>query len=175
MKKTALRVTGAVVALLLAAGCSSPAPSVAAAPGTSSGAAKTYKVGITQIVSHPSLDAAREGFKKALADAGLKVTYDEQNANGETATATSIASKFKDGGLDLVLAIATPTAQASAQAITNTPILFTAVTDPVAAKLVASASAPGANVSGTTDMNPVAEQIALIKKLKLEAKSVGII
>ncbi len=175
MKKTALRVTGAVVALLLAAGCSSPAPSVTAAPGTSSGAAKTYKVGITQIVSHPSLDAAREGFKKALADAGLKVTYDEQNANGETATATSIASKFKDGGLDLVLAIATPTAQASAQAITNTPILFTAVTDPVAAKLVASASAPGANVSGTTDMNPVAEQIALIKKLKPEAKSVGII
>lgn len=174
MKKTALRVTGAVAALLLAAGCTSAAPSVTAA-GTPSGAAKTYKIGITQIVTHPSLDAARDGFKKAIADAGLKVTYDEQNANGETATATSIASKFKDAGLDLVLAIATPTAQASAQAITNTPILFTAVTDPVAAKLVASASAPGANISGTTDMNPVAEQIALIKKLKPEAKSVGII
>ncbi len=175
MKKTGLRIAGIASALLLAA-CSSPTPGATTA-GTTGGtaAAKTYKIGITQIVAHPSLDASREGFKKAIADAGLKVTYDEQNANGDQATATSIASKFKDGGLDLVLAIATPTAQATAQAITSTPILFTAVTDPVAAKLVASNEAPGGNVSGTTDMNPVAEQIALIKKIKPDAKSVGII
>ena len=175
MKKTGLRIAGIASALLLAA-CSSPTPGATTA-GTTGGtaAAKTYKIGITQIVAHPSLDASREGFKKAIADAGLKVTYDEQNANGDQATATSIASKFKDGGLDLVLAIATPSAQATAQAITSTPILFTAVTDPVAAKLVASNEAPGGNVSGTTDMNPVAEQIALIKKIKPDAKSVGII
>ena len=178
MTKTALRVAGAMAALLLAAGCSPSSPSTTSAAAPSGGASasgKTYKIGITQIVAHPSLDAARAGFKQALADAGVAATYDEQNANGDQATATSIAAKFKDAGLDLVLAIATPTAQASAQAITGAPILFTAVTDPVAAKLVASNDAPGGNVTGTTDMNPVAEQIALIKKLKPAAKSVGII
>lgn len=74
-----------------------------------------------------------------------------------------------------MLAIATPTAQASAQVITKIPILFTAVTDPVAAQLVKSNEAPGANVTGMTDMNPVAEQIKLVKRLKPEAKTVGVI
>lgn len=163
-------------ASLALAGCSQPSPTMSGSPAAdSSSAAKTYKIGITQIVQHPSLDAAREGFKTALKDAGLEVTYDEQNAQGDQATATSIASKFNDAGLDLILAIATPTAQASAQAITKTPILFTAVTDPVAAQLVKSLDAPGSNISGTSDMNPVAEQIALVKKIKPDAKSVGII
>ena len=96
----------------------------------SGGAEESYQIGITQIVEHPSLDAAREGFKQALADAGLDVSYDEQNAQGDQATATSIATTFAGDDLDLVLAIATPTAQASAQAITDVPILITAVTDP---------------------------------------------
>lgn len=166
-------VVGVLAAAALAlTGCSSTAPT--ASPATS-GEAKTYKVGITQIVSHPSLDAAREGFKQALTDAGLQVTFDEKNAQGDQATATSIATTFNSAGLDLVLAIATPTAQASAQAITTTPILFTAVTDPVAAKLVESMEAPGGNVTGTSDMNPVAEQIALIKQVKPEARTVGVI
>lgn len=148
--------------------------------GASSGDAssaddQSYKIGITQIVSHPSLDAAKDGFKQALADAGLKVDYDEQNAQGEQATAASIASKFANANLDLVLAIATPTAQAAAQAITETPILFTAVTDPVAADLVDSLEAPGGNISGTTDLNPVAEQIKLVKQVAPDAKTVGII
>ena len=166
----ALAATVAVAALALTgcAGGTTPAASTTAS-------AKTYKVGITQIVSHPALDATREGFKQAITDAGLTVTYDEQNAQGEQANATAIANTFKGAGLDLILAIATPTAQAAANAITDIPILFAAVTDPVAAKLVASNEAPGGNVTGTTDMNPVAEQLGLVKKIKPDAKSVGII
>ena len=173
-------VAGLVAAMSLAlAGCAStPAAAPASTPGggaTQAPAGKAYKVGISQYVAHPSLDASREGFKKALADAGLDVTYDEKNGNADQATVTSISTTFAAAKLDLVLAIATPSAQAAAQAITDTPVLFTAVTDPVAAKLVDSMAAPGANVTGTSDMNPVAEQIALVKKLKPEAKTLGII
>lgn len=173
MKKSPVRALAALVATLALAGCSTAAPT--ASPSTSGAAAKTYKIGITQIVAHPSLDAAREGFKKAVTDAGLQATFDEKNAQGEPATATSIANTFNTGGYDLILAIATPTAQASAQVITKTPILFTAVTDPVAAELVKSNEAPGANVSGTTDMNPVEDQIKLVKQVKPDAKTVGVI
>ncbi len=173
-------VAGLVAALSLAlAGCAgTPAAAPASTPaatGSAPAAGKAYKVGISQYVTHPSLDATVTGFKKALTDAGLDVTYDEKNGNADQATVTSISTTFAGAGLDLVLAIATPSAQAAAQAITDTPVLFTAVTDPVAAKLVDSMDAPGANVTGTSDMNPVAEQIALIKKLKPEAKTVGII
>lgn len=140
-----------------------------------SGGGKKVKIGIMQIVTHPSLDAAREGFKKAISDAGFDVTYDEQNAQGDQGTAASIATKFASANLDLVLAIATPAAQAAAQAITSVPIVFTAVTDPKSADLVASNDAPGANVTGTSDMNPVADQIGLIKQIAPNAKSVGIL
>lgn len=164
MKKSPIAALGAlVIATALALG------------GCSTSTSSSYKVAITQIVSHPSLDASREGFKQALKDAGLEVSYDEQNAQGDQGTATSIAAKFASDKPDLVLAIATPTAQATAQAITDIPILFTAVTDPVAAKLVETNDVPGGNVTGTTDMNPVAEQIALIKQLKPDARSVGIV
>ena len=136
---------------------------------------QSYQIGITQIVEHPSLDAAREGFKQALADAGLDVTYDEQNAQGDQATATSIATTFAGADLDLVLAIATPTAQASVQAITDLPILITAVTDPVEAGLVDSWDAPGGNVTGTSDINPVDEQLGLLAELVPEARTVGVV
>ena len=146
-----------------------------AACGSSGGTGGSYTIGISQYVTHTSLDAARDGFKQALKDAGLDVTYDEQNAQADQATVTSIATKFASDDLDLVLAIATPSAQAVTLAVTATPVLFTAVTDPVAAELVTSLDAPGANVTGTTDMNPVADQIGLIKKLRPDATSVGII
>ncbi len=172
MKSARLGVVGAIAAAtMLLAACGNSASTAGSQPSAS----KTYKVGITQIVSHPSLDASREGFKKALADAGLTIDYDEQNAQGDQATATSIATKFATDKKDLVLAIATPTSQAAAQAITDTPILFTAVTDPVAAQLVKSLDAPGGNVTGTTDLNPVAKQISLVKQLKPTATTVGII
>ena len=175
-----LRMLSALLAAgaLAIAGCGGGGQAGPGSPNaTPGGAAATgaYRIGITQIVSHPSLDAAREGFKAALAQAGLQVTYDEQTAQGDQATATSIANKFASQNLDLVLAIATPTAQATAQVIDDIPILFTAVTDPEAADLVNSTQAPGGNISGTTDMNPVAKQIALVKRLDPDAKRVGII
>ena len=144
-------------------------------PAASGGAGQTYRIGISQLAQHPALDAAAEGFQAALKDKGLNVEVDLQNANGEQSTATTIAQKFQTDGKDLVLAIATPAAQAAAQAITTTPVLFTAVTDPVSAGLVETAEKPGMNVTGTTDMNPVAEQLALIKEIVPTAATVGVI
>lgn len=167
----------ASAAALALAGCGSNSSTSANDSSTHSNAAAkgSYSIGIMQYVSHPSLDAAREGFKQALAHSGLQVEFTEQNAQGDQATVTSIANQFATNHFDLVLAIATPTAQAAYQAIADTPVLFTAVTDPVAAQLVDSNEKPGKNVTGTTDMNPVAQQIDLIKQVKPDAASVGII
>ncbi|MGH3652539.1 ABC transporter substrate-binding protein [Glutamicibacter sp.] len=147
--------------------------------GTAGGGDDAVKIGISQFVSHPSLDAVVTGFKAGMEEAGYtgeKISYDENNAETDQATNTSIAGKLAaDSDIDLVLAIATPSAQAAAQAITNVPVLFSAVTDPVDAKLVASNEAPGANVTGTSDMNPVDEQLQLLKDLVPDAKKVGIV
>lgn len=144
-------------------------------PATDPTGPKSFKIGINQLVQHEALDAAAQGFKDALKEAGLDVTYDEQNANGEQGTAVSIAQKFAQDKLDLVLAIATPAAQASAQAITDKPVLFTAVTDPVAAGIVDSWDKPGKNVTGVSDLNPVKEQLQLIKDIVPTVKTVGIV
>lgn len=173
MKKkmsTLLALAGA--AALALAGCAGTAGSQAK---SSSGSAQSYNVAIAQYVSHPSLDAAVKGFKAALTDAKLNVTYDVQNAQGDQGTATSIAQKFASQKPNLVLAVATPMAQTIAQNVADSPVLFTAVTDPVAAQLVDSNEKPGANVTGTTDLNPVAEQVALVKQVIPNAKSVGVI
>lgn len=137
---------------------------------------KKITVGIAQYVSHPSLDAAVAGFKRALDESELDVVYDEQNSQGDQGTANSIAGKFASNpNLDLILAVATPIAQTMVQNITETPILFTAVTDPVKAQLVNSLKEPGENVSGTTDLNPVAAQVDLVKQVHPQAKTLGII
>ncbi|MDV2975649.1 ABC transporter substrate-binding protein [Glutamicibacter sp. HZAU] len=147
--------------------------------GAAGGGDEPVKIGISQFVSHPSLDAVVTGFKAGMEEAGYtgeKISYDENNAETDQATNTSIAGKLAaDSDIDLVLAVATPSAQAAAQAITNIPVLFSAVTDPVDAKLVASNEAPGANVTGTSDMNPVDEQLQLLKDLVPDAKKVGIV
>ena len=136
-------------------------------------------IGISQIVQHQALDDAREGFKAAFADAGYvdgtDITFDEQNAQGEQATASTIAAKFAADEVDLVLAIATPTAQAAAQTIIDIPVLFTAVTEPEEAGLVESWEKPGSNITGTSDLNPVKEQLELIQEILPGAKSVGVI
>lgn len=136
---------------------------------------EAINVGIAQIVSHPSLDEARDGFKAALADAGYDVTYDEQNAQGDQAIAASIAGKFASDDLDLILTIATPTAQAVAQAVTDVPVLFTAVTDPVDAGLVDSLESPGGNITGTSDAVPVKDLLELAQRLAPDAETVGIV
>lgn len=145
--------------------------------GMSAGA-QEYKIGISQFVEHPALDSAREGFIKGLAEEGFteeNVEFIEQNAQADFATAQSIAQKFKGQNLDLVLAIATPNAQAAANVITEIPVMFTAVTDPFEAGLVDSMEVPGRNLTGTTDMNPVAQQIELIKEFLPELSDLGVL
>ncbi len=144
--------------------------------GEAGGSEEPMQIGITQIVEHPALNAAREGFKRALQENGYEnAEFDEQNAQGDQATATTIASGFASDGKDLVLAIATPTAQAAAQNITDIPVLFTAVTAPEEAGIVASLDEPGGNVTGTSDLNPVDQQLSLIAEIAPEAETVGVI
>lgn len=115
---------------------------------------KTYKVGVTQIVEHPSLDAAFNGFKKALEEKGLKVEYDVQIAQGDMNNNQTIANNFVADGVDLIFANSTPSALGALNATKDIPIVFTSVTDPVGAKLVQSMEQPGGNVTGTTDTHP---------------------
>ncbi len=138
-------------------------------------------IGINQLVTHAALDAARDGFLDALKANGYvdgeNLVVDLQNAQGSQDTALTISKKFVTDKKDMIFAIATPSAQASAQATKdnpNIPVLITAVTDPVDAGLVNSLESPGGNVTGTTDMNPVKEQLALVKQLT-SGKRVGII
>jgi putative ABC transport system substrate-binding protein len=140
--------------------------------------ASPIKIGITQIVEHPALDASRQGFIDCLTDAGYgadKVVYDIQNAQGDRSIALTIADKFVADKVDLILAIATPTAQAVAKATSTIPILITAVTDPVAAEVVDSIEKPGTNVTGTSDLTPVAKQLELLKEIAPKAKRVGVL
>jgi len=137
------------------------------------------KVGITQIVEHPALDATREGFKEELAEQGYKegedVVYKYQNAQGDMSTAQTIANDFAQENLDLILSIATPTSQAVVNTIQETPILFSAVTDPEGAGLVKSLEQPQGNVTGTSDLTPVGKQFELFKKMDSSIEKVGIL
>lgn len=140
----------------------------------------TLKVGIAQYMEHDALDASRQGFLDRLAEAGYiegeNLTIDLQNAQGDPSNALTIAQKFAgDSALDLILAIATPTAQALANQITDTPILVTAVTDPQDAGLVETNDAPGRNITGTSDLNPVKEQVELLIELVPDVSTVGIL
>lgn len=174
MKKL-LAAACAALSLTLVAGCSSQ-PAAPAASGSAT-APKVLQVGIAQIVAHPSLDALREGFKEGMAkhgyEAGKNVVYDEKNASGDQATLSNIATTFKTK--DLIVAIATPTAQAIAQAVPDKPIFFAGVTDPVGAKLVTSLEKPGGNITGTSDFPPIAEQLQLIRDTLPGARTIGLL
>lgn len=134
---------------------------------------------LTQIVEHPSLDAARRGIVDELAAAGFvqgqNLTVDYQNAQGNPATAAQIARKFAGARPDVIVAIATPSAQAVAAATRELPIIFCAVSDPVGAKLVGQLEKPGGNITGTSDLSPIAEQLDLIRELSPNAKTLGVI
>ena len=130
-------------------------------------------IGMSKIVTHPALDAAEQGIKDELADLGYTdIVYDVQDANGDFTTARSIASKFKADKVTLAVGIATPTAQALVGAITDIPIVFTLVTDPVGAELVPSLAGGGGNVTGYSDLTPVREQIELLAQFG-NIKSLG--
>ena len=121
------------------------------------------------------MDQSNEGFFAALDDAGIKYEADQQNASGEQVNCMTIAEKLVNDGNDLILAIATPAAQAVAGVTEDIPILLTAVTDPAASGLVNDNANPGVNVSGTSDLTPVKEQIDLLHQILPEAKTVGIL
>ncbi|MBI9110425.1 ABC transporter substrate-binding protein [Maridesulfovibrio ferrireducens] len=137
--------------------------------------AQSYTVSITQIVEHPSLDSMREGFKDRMKEAGINVQYNVHIAQGNQANNVQIANQIKGENPDLILAITTPSAQAVAQKIKETPILFTGVTDPVAAGLVKSLMIPGKNITGMTDMSPILRQVELIKEFLPKIKTIGTI
>lgn len=137
---------------------------------------KTYKIGITQIVEHPSLNAATDGFKKALEDSGLKVEYDTQIAQGDNSLSITVAENFVSANVDLIFANSTGSAQAAASKTTDIPIVFTSVTDAVGAELVESIDSPGGNVTGTIDTHPdaIPNTMKFLKE-ELNAKNVGMV
>ena len=136
---------------------------------TNEGATKKIKVGITQIVEHPALNKAKQGFKDALKEAGIDVEYDEKNANGEVATANLIANTLVSSKPDLIYTIATTTTQAVAQATNDIPVVFSAITDPESAGILKE------NVTGVSDRVNIKQQLELMKKLNPNAKKVGVI
>jgi putative ABC transport system substrate-binding protein len=137
--------------------------------------AKTYKIGVTVIVTHPALESDQKGFEKAISEAGLEAEYDYQNAQGDMANATTIAQKFKNDDLDLVHSIATPTSQAAVKVIKNHPIVYSSVTDPVDAGLVKTMGPSGTNVTGISDAWPIERQIELYHQMVPSAKKWGTI
>ncbi|NLZ93093.1 MAG: ABC transporter substrate-binding protein [Firmicutes bacterium] len=147
--------------------------------GCSGNSDEKLSIGIIQYAEHNALDAAREGFIDALADNGYKegekITIDYQNAQADPNNLSTISDRFVSNKVDLVLAIATDAAQSIAGKTTEIPILGTAITDYEVARLVDSNEAPGGNVSGTTDMNPIKEQIDLLVQLVPDAKTVGVL
>lgn len=141
--------------------------------GDSSGT--VYKIGVLQLTEHTALDAANAGFVNALDDSGIAYEIDQQNAQNDQSACQTIATTLVNGGCDLILAIGTPAAQAVAGVTTEIPIVGTAITDFAASGLVADNDAPGGNVTGTSDMNPVDDQIALLQEILPDATSVGLL
>lgn len=189
LSKTLVAALAGAAMLLSACGgdATSPEPGGETPPETPGGEAPEpggegpaeVSIGIVNYVSHPALDAAQEGFIEGLAEAGYvegeNLVLDIQNASGDQSTLANIANTFAAAEYDLYYAIATPPAQSLAQVIPDTPIVFAAVTDPVAAELVDSWEAPDANVTGVSDANPMDDQLALIQEVLPEVETVGIV
>lgn len=135
-----------------------------------------YTVGIIQLAEHPALDSATEGFKAALTEKlGDKVTFDEKNAQGEQTNCNTIVNGFVNGKVDLIMANATNAVKAAMEATSTIPVVGTSVTSYEGSGLVTSDAAPGANVTGASDYNPVSAQISLIKAFAPDAKTIGIV
>lgn len=141
--------------------------------------AQSVLISVSQFVEHPALDAVLKGFQDSLADKKLDVTYNVHNAQANMATANQIGHQIMGEKPQMILAIATPTAQACAQALKKsphmqkTPMLFTAVTDPISAGLVKDLRNPGANITGVSDMLPVGQHLAMVKAFLPGLKRLG--
>lgn len=143
------------------------------------GNARAQSVAVTSIVEHPALDAIKDGVKDALAKAGYTeekgLEWQFQTAQGNTAIATQIARKYVGDNPDVIVAIATPSAQAVVAATKSIPVVYAAVTDPVAAQLVTSFEASGTNVTGVSDKLELEQQIQVIKQILPDARKVGMV
>lgn len=148
--------------------------STGCAKNTSKADAKSFTVGISKIVAHPALDATEKGIQDELAAQGLSVAFDLQNANGDVNTATQIATKFKNDKVSAVVAIATPTAVAAANAIKDIPVIFSVITDPVGAGLVGPDNKGQGNVTGLSDKIDVLQNITLFARVA-KIKTLGYI
>lgn len=187
MKKVLTVLLAAVMSVSLFAGCSNSGEGgqgSASTPGSDSPVAnqeqgKQLKIGIVQYMDHPSLNTIRESLVAELATLGYKdkenVAIDYKNSQGDQVNLNSICQKFVSDKKDLIIAIATPAAQTAASATSDIPVLFSAVTDPVAAKLVADLNKPGRNVSGTSDAIPVDKIFDLALKLTPNVKKIGLL
>ncbi len=160
------------------AGSGTQAADGAGADGSQTAGGDVIKIGVIQLAEHPALDASYEGFVAALAARGYvdgeNIAIDFNNAGGDISNCTTIAEKLVNNESDLILAIATPAAQAVAAKTTTIPIVGTAITDFAEAGLVNDNEVSGTNVCGSSDMNPIAEQIDLLKQLLPEAGKIGI-
>ena len=137
---------------------------------------KVFQIGIVQLAEHPALDEATRGFKEFLTEKlGDKVQFNVQNAQGEQTNCTTIVNQFVSSKVDLIMANATNAVKAAREATSDIPVVGTSVTDYVSSGLVASNEAPGANVTGASDMNPVNVQVQLMKTLCPEVRTVGIV
>ncbi len=142
----------------------------------SADSAGKLQIGVVQIMEHTSLDTIRESFLAEMESLGYgedKVEFDIQNAQGEQTNLSSICKKFVGDNVDMIVAIATPTAQAAAASTSDIPIVFSAVTDPVEARLVADPEHPDKNLTGTSDAIPVDEVMQLCQKLTPDVKKIG--
>lgn len=177
MKKSIMFILILLLTAGLVVGCNDTSNEAPDEPNNS--AEEIHEIGIIQIIEHDALDAARLGFIDALKENGYEngknIKLDYQNAQNSRDTLTTISQKFVNDQKDLVLAIATPSAQSIAQQTSTIPIVVTAVTDLIEAGLVETYEQPGGNITGTTDMNPIKEQLALIKEIDPSVEVVGII
>lgn len=172
MKKFSTVLLGAA---LLFAGCSSDSSSSSKTDSNST-SGSDVSIGILQLVEHPALDAATQGFEDYLKDNGYAdAKIDFKSAQGEVANCTSIAQKFVNDGVSLIFAVATPAAQAAANETKSIPIVLSAVTDPADSGLVESNEKPGGNVTGSSDLTPVEAQFDLLQEILPDAKTIGLL
>lgn len=166
-----------LLSVVLVAACALSMVACGSGNTTKSSADKTYNVGVIQLVQHPALDAATQGFQDALKEKlGDKVVFDVQNASGDSATCATIANTFVSEQKDLILGNATAALQAAVAATDSIPVLGTSITDYGTALDIANWSgSSGKNVSGTCDLAPIDEQAALILELFPEAKNIGVL
>ena len=151
----------------------------APAPAAGQEQQEVIKLGLTQFVEHPALDSINQGILDGLKEAGFEdgknLKVDNQNAHGDMNNTVTIAQKFAGDQADMVIAIATPSAQAVAKTITDKPVIFSAVTDPLSAQLVGSLEAPDKNVTGTSDKVSMEQQLKLVKTFLPDLKKLGVI